>query len=359
MGRKQEKRTRNVAANRTSMFSFDKKTVALGVLFFGVLVALMRHFDPSASALADNKLPVVDVLDTVALKEIFLSGNPHIVHCVSNSTQDTKTPKKLNELVGEFKTVKMARINCWYPTASGKTLSERFKIPRLDPVTVTVANLMAPQVLKLKGGPDKIKKAVAKNIKPSAVPIRALKDWNSQCRSRKQCLVISSKKQGVRDKAENDLRPLMANNRALRVVSIDSGFWQVKLEESLLETKPEKDGSDANVVCIVKTEGGVIRAAFMSSWEGDIPKEFVKLCASGGDASWPEQFDAVEIMVRETPEEKTKVVEPPPTNEDSAKKDRVGSREKMEETEDDDTYYTPPEKKDEDEDDDDVEEIEM
>merc|ERR550534_3147762 len=236
--KKASKRLRNLQANSQGIFSLkvERKHLILGTMsFLGCLFFL--NMVTSTHSHTFDKLPELDLEDSAKLKEVFLSGIPWVVYCYGSNSESSPSPEKLQQLMSFVPEVQFAKVNCWTPLeSSSKTLARRFKLPNTEPLTITVANTMPPKVLKLKGTKEKIRKQILADIKPTAVPILSFKDWNVNCRSRKTCVVLASRKRFQRDVAEEAMRPLMEEYRAIRFASVDTSFWQVKLEEQLLTT---------------------------------------------------------------------------------------------------------------------------
>jgi len=366
--KKADKRAKNIAANKQGFFTLDRQLIGLGAFFFLLLVlafkGIITHNEAAqgsanrssgAAPSGTNKLPLVDIADSAKLKEIFLSGEPYVVHCVSDSTEESGTPDRINDLYTSdaIAGLKFARVNCWRATESGKTLAERFKLPRFDPVSITIANTLPAQVIKVKTTAEKVEKQIREQIKPQAVQIKSLQSWEKHCRRRTKCLIVSGRKGAGRLEAVDKMIPALERHRALRMVNVDTGFWQVKLEDGVLATRPEKEKGIADAICIVKRENGDIFGKFLSAWEDDVVKQFVADCDKMGDSTWPEQLQSVDIIARSTlKDKKPKVEEEDELDGSSApKRDRVGSREGLDDEEDEDEGFTDEEREEEEEDD--------
>ena len=146
-------------------------------------------------------------------------------------------------------------LRCWDETSSGRSVAQRFKLNLKPPLSFLVANGNKPRTLGLTG----ISKAedLEKRIKPAlsieAVRVDALKKWTASCTSRRSCLVVGYKNTAQRDTAMNVVKPLQEKFRSLKVVTLDTAFWQLKLEESLMATRGrEKRGAD--VLCLTRED---------------------------------------------------------------------------------------------------------
>lgn len=346
--KKQEKRARNAKLNTKSVLSMDQRFLVIGIVFLVIIVlafkGVMQHNERATNvgqggrsqSRGPNALPVIEVTDSDALKKVFLSGEPHVVHCVSDATLDSGTPGSVNELYtsGGIEGVKFAFINCWKATESGKTLSQRFNLPRFDPVTITVANTLPAKTLKTKQAAELLKEQIQKNITPEVVAIKSLQAWNKNCRSRNRCIIISGRKGAERKNAAAKMSPWMEKHRSLRVVDLDTGFWQVKLEEAVLNTRPTRPAEEkfvADAICISRSEKGEVYAKFLQNWEEETGTAFLAECEKGGDETWPDQMYSVDIIARDTLKTKKPVViEAGKTEEESKKRDHVPTREFLE-----------------------------
>jgi len=372
--KKSQKRAKNIAANKQGFFTLDRQLIGVAVFFFLLLAlaikGIITHNEAAtgsanrasgAAPSGENKLPVVEVEDTAALKEVFLSGNPHVVHCVSETTIESGTPDRINELYlsGAIKGLKFARINCWKATESGKTLADRFKLPRFDPVSITVANTLPAKVIKVKTTAEKVEKQVLEQIKPEAVPIKSIQAWEKHCRKRTKCLIVSGRKGVGRMEGVDKIVPALENHRSIRAVNVDTGFWQVKLEDAVLATRPEKEKGVADAICIVKRENGEIFGKFLPTWEEADITQFVADCDKLGDSTWPEQFGSVDIIARSTLKEKKKADddEMELDGTETKKRDRVGSRDGLDDEEEEEEAFTDEEREQEEEED--VEDVEL
>jgi len=347
MSKKKEKLARNAKLNNKSVMSMDQRFLFIGIAFVIITVlafkGVLQHNERAAnmgkggrsSSRGPNVLPVVEITDTEALKKVFLSGEPHVVHCVSDATLDSGTPQSVNELhsSGGIEGVKFAFVNCWKATESGKTLSQRFNLPRFDPVTITVANTLPAKVLKTNQAAELLKEQIQKNIVPEVLQIKSLQAWNKHCRTRNRCIVISGKKGAERKIGVEKIVPWMEKHRTLRVVNLDTGFWQVKLEESVLNTRPTRSAEEkfvADAICISRSEKGEVYAKFMQSWEEEVGTAFLAECDKGGDETWPDQMYSVDIIARETLKTKKPVIIEAGKTEETKKRDHVPTREFLE-----------------------------
>ena len=158
-------------------------------------------------------------------------------------------------------------------------------------------------------------------------------------------MVIGHKNQAQRDTATNVLKPLHSSFRALQMVTLDTSFWQLKLEEALMATR-NKDKGGADVLCLTREDvpGGnsSYGGFFLQSLEAGSAKVFLQACL---DHSSPVALKA-SPKIKARPSKPKKVTPPTPKAPQApkaraapaplqrkAKKgsvDQVGSRESLE-----------------------------
>ena len=175
------------------------------------------------------------------------------------------------------------------------------------------------------------------------VRIDALKQWTGSCTSRRSCVVIGHKNQAQRDTATNVLKPLHSSFRALQMVTLDTSFWQLKLEDGLMATRNKEKGG-ADVLCLTREDvpGGnsSYGGFFLQSLDAGSAKVFLQACL---DHSSPVALKA-SPKIKARPSKPKKVTPPTPkapkaraapapAPQRKAKKgsvDQVGSRESLE-----------------------------
>ena len=173
------------------------------------------------------------------------------------------------------------------------------------------------------------------------VRINALKQWTGSCTSRRSCVVIGHKNQAQRDTATNVLKPLHSSYRALQMVTLDTSFWQLKLEEGLMASRNKGGGAD--VLCLTRADvpGGnsSFGGFFLQSLDAGSAKVFLKACL---DHSSPVSLKASpKIKARPskpkkvTPKPRSPSPRPPkpvpsPQRKAKGSVDQVGSRETLE-----------------------------
>merc|ERR1712176_944831 len=94
----------------------------------------------------------IDVHDTGKLKNVLFSGDPWLVYCVNNQTQNQRLPKVLEDSAGILRGslgLSIAVLQCWDQTASGRSVAQRFKLAKSPPLAFLVANGNKPRVVNL------------------------------------------------------------------------------------------------------------------------------------------------------------------------------------------------------------------
>uniref|UniRef100_A0A0G4IEN4 Thioredoxin domain-containing protein n=1 Tax=Chromera velia CCMP2878 TaxID=1169474 RepID=A0A0G4IEN4_9ALVE len=181
------------------------------------------------------------------LKELMYGGPPWLVHCsYKNSPYKQINPvldKAARELIGEG--IKAATVECDGKLPSGKIFLERFKLPAHTSAFV-VANGDKPKPLS--GADMADTKAVASfvksKIKPRISNIQQPGDFPKACLSKKRCLVLAHKSKKLPTDLSSDLVPIMEKYRGVRVVSVDTTRFKVKLDEVLLERRKERGAEE-------------------------------------------------------------------------------------------------------------------
>lgn len=334
--------------------SWRKKAAGIGAILFLCGAGLMQAILSVAKiASGSNVHGPFDPLDTAKMKDVLFGGDPWVVYCVDNVTVNQRLPKFLEEGAELLHSegVKLAVIPCWEKMASGKTLADRFKFRPKPPVMFSVVNGDSPKLLNvgtMGEGKDLLKQVDMKKMKPRISPVQKLKAWTGSCTSRRACVVLGYKKMPALDAAKKVMEPLLPEFRSMRVVSVDTSFWQVKLEDNLLAVRPQTEGKKKDrveVFCLARGEGNSTFGGFYHEDElsaGGL-RSFMNSCKNAG-TELPEQFvetkGSPKIMARPT---KPKVVTPEPYKDKSRpspspkpkappekKRDYVGSRQKME-----------------------------
>merc|ERR1719198_578251 len=234
---------------------------------------------------------------------------------------------------------------CWEPTESGRSVAQRFKLRASPPLAFVVANGNKPRVLNLVGASkaEDLEKKIKPALKLEISRIDALKKWPKLCSSRRTCVVIGHRNTAQRDLAVSIFKPLLESHRSVKVVTLDTSFWRLALDDGVLATRPSKESKSADVLCLAREEGS---SRGNSTHSGTFLQELAKGTAAGFLKACDQHSDLVPIQVipkisaKPTKPRKVKATPhprppPPPRQEtrSSSKRtnvDRVGSRADLE-----------------------------
>lgn len=299
-----------------------------------------------------NGVTNLDEKDTAMLKQVLFGGEPWLVYCVNNDTISQRLPKVLEDSARSLSSslgMKTGVLKCWDSTASGRSVAQRFKLKLSPPLTFVVANGNKPRPVNMIGvsKAEDLEKKLKPAISVGTAKISTLKSWSSSCTGRRACVVVGHKYPAQKDAALNILRPLLESHRAVKVVTLDTSFWQLKLDDGVMATRPakEKGQKSADVLCLARRETEASAnethvGRFLDSLDAYSAGSFLAACAK--------QEGLVPIgvppRIKTRPPKPAKVVtpepykpsaspspRPPPESKKPAKSnaDRVGSRDSL------------------------------
>ncbi|CAE8581109.1 unnamed protein product [Polarella glacialis] len=324
--------------------SWKKQLVGGGVIIFLCGVGLISFISQMIDFARGSGVVNIDVLDTPKLKSVLFGGEPWLIYCVNNQTANQRLPKVLEESSGGLwsrLSLQVGVLHCWDQTASGRSVAQRFKLRTSPPLAFVVANGNSPRALGMTGiaKVEDLEKKVKPGLLLDSSRIDTLKKWPQHCTSRRSCVVIGHKNTAQRDYALTVLKPLLERHRAVKLVTLDTAFWQLKLEDSLLSTRKNKGAAD--VICLGREEpsgGGnaTFGAFFLPDLDSSSAASFYKACADHTDLV--KISVAPRIIARPSkPKKVTAAARPPPSSSKPApppprKKsvDHVGSRASLE-----------------------------
>lgn len=348
--RQQEREIKKAMKNRAKPEKNSWKQQAAGWFFIVFIcgVGFVSFLFTMSDVIVGNGIVQLDVQDTAKLKAVLFGGEPWLVYCVNQDTENYRLPPVLEENARSLWRnlgLSVGVLKCWEPTSSGRSVAQRFKLNLKPPLSFVVANGNKPRTLGLTGiskGED-LEKRLRPALALEIVRIDALKQWTGSCTSRRSCVVIGHKNQAQRDTATNVLKPLHSSFRALQMVTLDTSFWQLKLEDGLMATRNKEKGG-ADVLCLTREDvpGGnsSYGGFFLQSLDAGSAKVFLQACL---DHSSPVALKA-SPKIKARPSKPKKVTPPTPkapkaraapapAPQRKAKKgsvDQVGSRESLE-----------------------------
>jgi len=359
--RKQEiDRRRTKQKNPDDKVPFSTKLIGGFLLIFMCGAGFFQFAETVYSFVVGDGITYLDVQDTARVKQVLFSGEPWLIYCVNNETRNQRMPSVLEESARGLYSSTSTQVGvlaCWDKTQSGRSVAQRFKLRQSPPLSFLVANGNSPRVVNLAGVSKQ--EDLEKKIKPATeiktTRIGTLKDFSKQCTSRRSCTVLGHKNAAQRDTALGMIKPLIESHRAMRVVTLDTSFWQLKLDDALLKArppKPPKGSGRADVVCFTRDDGDenstTHRAAFLQDLDSSSISSFLTACDRR--EGLVEVTKPPKIQARPT---KPKVVTPPPINrapkpsppppvkkqKASAKVDHVGSRANIEKDAEEDALF--------------------
>eukprot|EP00971_Amphidinium_carterae_P307929 6119573-Amphidinium_carterae.1 len=247
----------------------------LGMAWKSSLVMLVLGLGhPFIRMWANNSQSIVTLNphDSEHLKDVLFGGDPWLIYCTDNSTrvkgaplpmtmekalQPHHVPQAVEEArfpLGQTHGVQVGLLACWETLESGRSVAERFNLPPSPPLLFLAASGEPPKTIDLRGlrkGEDLVEKVVPL-LKVATGRIENMKQWQSLCTSRRACVVIGHKTKAQRDSALAVFRPLLESNRRVKVVTLDTSLWRLKLDDALMEARPGKAGR-ASVICLARS----------------------------------------------------------------------------------------------------------
>eukprot|EP00931_Biecheleriopsis_adriatica_P078164 TRINITY_DN51630_c0_g1_i1.p1 TRINITY_DN51630_c0_g1~~TRINITY_DN51630_c0_g1_i1.p1 ORF type:complete len:424 (-),score=105.01 TRINITY_DN51630_c0_g1_i1:33-1304(-) len=325
--------------------SWKQKAGGLFFIIFMCGVGLFSFLSTVWGFVVGSGVVNVDVQDTTKLKNVLFGGEPWLIYCVNSDTVNYPLPRVVEDSAWTLWSnlrVSVGVLHCWDKTESGRSVAQRFKMNLKPPLAFVVANGNKPRSLNLAG----ISKTedLEKRIKPALsleIPrIDTLKKWPSLCTSRRSCVVVGHKHQAQKTTALNVLQPLHEKYRALKIVTLDTAFWQLKLEESVMATRKSKGTAD--VLCLTREEKPGSNATyggfFLPSLDSSSASSFLQACSDHTGAI--EIKAAPRIKARPSkpkkatpapvPPSRPSKPSPPPPSRKTANVDQVGSRSALE-----------------------------
>lgn len=289
--RELKKHTKRGSQSDGDKASWKKKIGGVVALLFLCGVGLFNFLNAIWGLLGGSGLSHVDVQDTANLKALLFGGQPWLVYCVNNQTLNYPLPTVLEEGSGQLWRslgVQVGVLRCWDSTASGRSVAQRFGLKRSPPLSFVVANGNKPRVVDF-AGISKIEDLERKMLPALALEVHkidALKKWPNLCTSRRSCIVVGHKHQAQKETALNMLKPLLEQYRSTKLVTLDTSFWQLKLENKIAATRKNKGGAD--VLCLARTEptgsgNATFGGLFFQEFDSSSAAAFFKACSEHSD----------------------------------------------------------------------------
>jgi len=307
---------------------FKKRALSFGFLLFMFAVGFFQTSVVIYDFMRGDGVTRLDLNDTAQLKNILFGGEPWLIYCVNEYSEKAKVPQILSDSSGPLWSnhgVQTGMLRCWDDMAStNRSVATRFNLKKNAPLQFFVANGNKPKIVDLVGisKPEDMEKKIKPWLEVKAEKIDKIKKWPASCTSRRTCVIVGYKQTAQKDTAMNLITPILEKHRGTKFVTVDTAFWQLKLHENLLKTRPAKEGSKENkgadVLCLAKDEakesGGnaTYSGTFLKDLSANAMSSFVQACESRtGLAEMPE---APKLSARKTKPKKVKPPTPrPPT----------------------------------------------
>mmetsp|Transcript_43103 Transcript_43103/g.93897 ORF Transcript_43103/g.93897 Transcript_43103/m.93897 type:complete len:438 (+) Transcript_43103:27-1340(+) len=276
------------ATREVEQVSWKKKAGAIGALVFLCGTGLFQFLSAVYSFILGSGIVPLDVQDSAGLKSILFGGDPWLIYCVNEQTSHQPLPKVLEDSASKLWSsigIKVGTLNCWEKTSSGRSVAQRFKLRSSPPLAFVVANGNKPKTLTLQGSSkyEELERRISPALKLQTYRIDTLKKWSTLCTSRRTCVVVGHRQNAQRDTALSLLRPLQESYRSAKIVTLDTSFWQLKLNEAMSALRPGKEGGGrgADVLCLVRDDvaGNVTYSGtFLQQLTASAATEFLSAC---------------------------------------------------------------------------------
>mmetsp|Transcript_36506 Transcript_36506/g.77662 ORF Transcript_36506/g.77662 Transcript_36506/m.77662 type:complete len:428 (+) Transcript_36506:88-1371(+) len=330
-------------AKEQDKVSWKKQAGVIAAIILMCGAGLMQFVMTVWGFLAGTGISHISIQDTAQLKSVLFDGDPWLVYCVNNETMGQRIPQVLEESAHTLYSslsVKTATLNCWDPTESGRSVAQRFGLNLKPPMTFLVANNNKPRLVNMLGVSryEDLEKKLKPALKVNVNKIKTLKQWTSFCTNRKSCIVIGHKNKAQLDYAQDLIKPTLERHRGSKFVSLDTSFWQLKLDDGVLATRSaDGKGKSADVLCLSRDEasskGNTTHSGlFLQSLDSSSLDKFITACETRQQLVKLEK--PPKINARPTKPKKvtapTPAPRPPTQQRDASKKvDRVGSRDSL------------------------------
>jgi len=328
-----------------------KIKLGLGILL-GLLgsLGLFQFAKTVLIATRGNNVKRIDVSDTPKLKQVLFGGEPWFIQCVQTDSTDNRVPVVLERHSQDMEDdygVQVGTMDCWRKTESGRSIVDKFKLTgHGQSLSFFIANNERPEVINLANVNtyEAMERKLKAALKMDVQRIDTLKKFGGLCTTRRTCVIIGYKNGAQMNTALNLVTPLLPKHRTVKVVSLDTQFWMMKLQKEFVATRPEGE-KGADIVCLVREDGpgknATFRGAFLQNLENLDP--FMAACLDRDPKLNLMQLEGVpEIKARPS---KPKVIKAPPLGEEGQESANVEHVETGEDDEDGEDAFAEKETK--------------
>ena len=180
--RQQERDLKKTMKNRAKPEKTSWKQQAAGWFFIIFIcgVGFISFLFTMSDVVVGNGIVQLDVQDTAKLKSVLFGGEPWLIYCVNQDTENYRLPPVLEENARSLWRnlgLSVGVLKCWETTSSGRSVAQRFKLNLKPPLAFVVANGNKPRTLGLTGiskGEElekRIRPALALDIVPWRVSV--------------------------------------------------------------------------------------------------------------------------------------------------------------------------------------------
>merc|ERR1719436_917340 len=125
--------------------------MGLCAVLFMCGVGLFQFLSTVFGFIMGSGISTVDVKDTALLKKVLFGGDPYLVYCINNQTENQRLPQVLDDSGRSYLGYKIVLLRCWDQTESGRSVAQRFKLRTSPPLSFVVANGNSPRVVNFMG----------------------------------------------------------------------------------------------------------------------------------------------------------------------------------------------------------------
>lgn len=315
LSKRAQRKAENAAANNVGSLTNGNLFYAAGGIGALIGVGAIASF---ASILSESwgggtSIPFIDMYDPKVVQSTFLSGEPNIVYCVSDKTEGGALPDLIGKIKAEVMKSKhgegatFVAANCFRKSEvlENKTVAEKYGFGKNEGFLAVFVNRETPLQLNYLADAQQVSKQIVPLLKIEIKKAVYLKDFEV-CQTGKSCIVLGGRTKMAAKASGEHFKEYMRSYRGLKMVAVDTGFYDLKLGSAFVEAQPrgdamsspadiDKDLLETDVVCIAnvlqpkksKTGRGEDEykhfGKWLGSWEGDGVDGLMKDCQALGN----------------------------------------------------------------------------
>lgn len=258
--RKKKKARFEKAMKENESIEFKRKCMNFVCLFFMFAGGGATVFGTIYSATMGDGVVRLDVNNIAEVKDVLFGGDPWLIYCVDNQTANYPVPAVLGASAWDLRStigVKVGVLDCFQTLDSGRSIAQKFGFGHNPGMSFAIANGEKPRQVNLVGvhKSEELERMIKPALSVQSVKIDTIGKW-PKCSGRRACVMIGHKTAEAREKALNVFKPLLDNHRGVKVVTLDTSFWALKLGDAVLKRRPKINTMEAvDVMCIARPEG--------------------------------------------------------------------------------------------------------